>query len=243
VSASYPLYVRTGTNQRARFVDNGGLFQMAVLNDAETAYSDMSLGNSAVVIKSGGNVGIGTLSPSFKFESLASSATMASFGTSSASGGYVQIKYNTSSINGYLGAGNQLVSGGAVADMALTSDSGSILVATSSGAERMRITSGGNVLIGKTTTNIDAADGVRFDENGSIFASIVTGEATYYVRDITNSVYRFFVNAAGTINATNTTISAISDVRLKENITDLEIGLDAIMALRPRKSICRCLTN
>ena len=102
-------------------------------------------------------------------------------------------------------------------------------------SQRMGITKEGNVLIGKTTTNIDAADGVRFDENGSIFASIVTGEATYYVRDITNSVYRFYVTAAGTINATNTTISAISDVRLKENISDLEIGLDAIMALRPRK--------
>ena len=101
--------------------------------------------------------------------------------------------------------------------------------------ERMRITSGGQVLIGKTTDNIDAADGVRFDAGGSIFASIVNAESTYFVRDITNTVYRFYVTGAGTINATNTTISAISDVRLKENITDLEIGLDAIMALRPRQ--------
>jgi hypothetical protein len=63
VGATYPLYVRTGTNQRARFVDNGGLFQFGVLNDAESAYSDLSLGNSAVVIKAAGNVGIGTNSP------------------------------------------------------------------------------------------------------------------------------------------------------------------------------------
>ena len=32
-----------------------------------------------------------------------------------------------------------------------------------------------------------------------------------------------------------TTISAISDQRFKENIRDLDVGLDAIMALKPRK--------
>jgi hypothetical protein len=68
VSATYPLYVRTGTNQRARFVDNGGLFQFGVLNDAENTYSDLSLGNSAIVIKAAGNVGIGTDNPSQKLE-------------------------------------------------------------------------------------------------------------------------------------------------------------------------------
>ena len=60
VAASYPLYVRTGTNQRARFVDNGGLFQFAILNDAESAYSDLSIGNSALIVKTSNNVLIGT---------------------------------------------------------------------------------------------------------------------------------------------------------------------------------------
>jgi hypothetical protein len=40
---------------------------------------------------------------------------------------------------------------------------------------------------------------------------------------------------AGTVYATNTTISAISDQRFKENIQDLDVGLDAILALKPRK--------
>ena len=39
----------------------------------------------------------------------------------------------------------------------------------------------------------------------------------------------------GTVYATNTTITAISDQRLKENIQDLDVGLDAVMALKPRK--------
>jgi hypothetical protein len=48
-------------------------------------------------------------------------------------------------------------------------------------------------------------------------------------------VYRFYVTQGGTIFATSTTISAISDQRLKENVQDLDVGLDAVMALKPRK--------
>jgi len=102
------------------------------------------------------------------------------------------------------------------------------------GSERMRITSGGNVLIGKSVENVDTR-GIRFDSDASIYVSIPNAESTYYLRDITNAAYRFYVSGAGTIYATNTTISAISDGRLKENIRDLDIGLDAIMSLRPRK--------
>ncbi len=40
---------------------------------------------------------------------------------------------------------------------------------------------------------------------------------------------------AGTVYATNTTITAISDQRLKENVRDLDAGLPEIMALKPRR--------
>lgn len=102
------------------------------------------------------------------------------------------------------------------------------------GSERMRITTGGSVLIGKSDTNVQTR-GIRFDSDAGIYTSTINSESTYYLRDITNSVYRFYVSGAGTIYATNTTISAISDERLKENIKDLDVGLDAIMSLRPRK--------
>jgi len=49
------------------------------------------------------------------------------------------------------------------------------------------------------------------------------------------SANRFYVGMGGTVFATNTTISAISDQRFKENIRDLDIGLDSILALKPRK--------
>ena len=48
------------------------------------------------------------------------------------------------------------------------------------------------------------------------------------------SAYRFYVGWGGTVYATSTTISAISDIRFKENVRDLDTGLAEVMALKPR---------
>jgi len=58
---------------------------------------------------------------------------------------------------------------------------------------------------------------------------------TLVVYDTTNSVTRFKVNYQGTVYATSTTISSLSDERLKENITDLDKGLADILKLKPRR--------
>jgi hypothetical protein len=102
-------------------------------------------------ITSGGNVGIGTSNPGFTLHVLSTGASMGLFSTTSATGGFVGFRYNTSTTFGYIGNGNQLVTGGSVGDIALTVESGNILFATNAGAERMRIVSGGNVLIGSTS--------------------------------------------------------------------------------------------
>ena len=49
------------------------------------------------------------------------------------------------------------------------------------------------------------------------------------------SAYRFYVGFGGTVYATSTSISAISDQTLKTNIRDIDTGLNEIMALRPRR--------
>ena len=49
------------------------------------------------------------------------------------------------------------------------------------------------------------------------------------------SAYRFYVDMAGTIHATATSITAISDQSLKTNIKPLETGLAEIMKLQPRR--------
>jgi hypothetical protein len=49
------------------------------------------------------------------------------------------------------------------------------------------------------------------------------------------AAYRFYVGMNGQINATSTSITAISDETLKENIRDLDTGLSEVMALKPRR--------
>jgi hypothetical protein len=113
-------------------------------------------------------------------------------------------------------------------------------------AERVRVDSSGNLLVGATNVSIvGTGTGFVFSPN---FQS-VSGNGTLYVGNsaTTNAqaginlystgagAYRFYVGMAGTVFATSTTISAISDQRLKENIQDLDVGIDAVMALKPRK--------
>jgi len=104
------------------------------------------------------------------------------------------------------------------------------------GAERARIDSSGNLLVGKTGSSASSGTGVMIQPNG--FVSVVAPSTTADTYDYYNSTagsYRFYVTNAGVINATSTTITAISDQRLKENIRDLDDGLEKLMTLKPRK--------
>jgi hypothetical protein len=109
--------------------------------------------------------------------------------------------------------------------------------------ERARITSGGDLLVGSATTATSSSAGFK------VLGSLVSGHwdptvvtdsnsasaSCWDIYSTATSSYRFYVTTTGVINAVNTTISAISDVRFKENIQDLDVGLDKIMALKPRK--------
>jgi hypothetical protein len=100
--------------------------------------------------------------------------------------------------------------------------------------ERARITSGGDFLTaGKTSASFTTV-GAELLANGQINTATANLD-NLNIYNTTAAAYRFYVSAAGTVFATNTTISAISDQRFKENVQDLDVGLNAVMALKPRK--------
>jgi hypothetical protein len=97
--------------------------------------------------------------------------------------------------------------------------------------------SGGAVFMGRTSPDISTQDGFRFDANGEAYASIdgTAGTNAWHVYDMNSNNYRFYVSGAGQIYATSTSITAISDVTLKENIKPLETGLNEVIKLKPRR--------
>jgi hypothetical protein len=103
--------------------------------------------------------------------------------------------------------------------------------------QAMTLDASGNLLVGKTAIN-NTVVGNELRADGQTYATrAATTDAaqTLHVFSSGAGAYRFYVGMGGTVFATNTTISAISDRRLKENIQDLDVGLDQIMALKPRK--------
>jgi hypothetical protein len=104
--------------------------------------------------------------------------------------------------------------------------------------ETARIDSSGNLLVGTTNASVASAAGFRVYPSGIIASTLVgstSASDTFEIYSTGASAYRFYVTMDGKINCTSTTIAAISDQRLKENIQDLDVGLEKIMALKPRK--------
>jgi hypothetical protein len=115
--------------------------------------------------------------------------------------------------------------------------SGTSGTATNSATERARITSGGDLLVGTTDSSGMSGAGFKTLSGRPVVVNAASANTTavYDVYSTGGSAYRFYVGMGGTIYATSTTITAISDQRLKENIQDIDVGLDKIMALKPRK--------
>jgi len=197
--------------------------------DASGILQLQSAGTATVTVDASGNVGIGTASPAAKLD---------------VKGGNV---YNTTTASGSTG---YYVYNGTVVGVALSCDfsvpysfldmRGSLNFRDTSAsyATRMSIDTSGNLLVGTTSTS--ATSGVGFksiiNDRFAIVSAGSTGATTSLSLYSTGaSAFRFFVQDSGNINATSTSITAISDISLKENVRDLETGLTQVMALKPRR--------
>ena len=201
---------------------------------------------TAITIDSSENVGIGTSSCDNKvnIQESALSGRAASNGNTS-----LTLEHATDTgIQFFSATQTQLRFGDAASTAAgsiifehgtnkLRLNSDSLLTFATAGSERMRLDASGNLLVGTTSAAQDSGSGVklRLDSGQArcfLVADATTGEG-FSMR--AGGAYKFFVGYNGTINATNTTISGISDVRYKENIRDLDDGLAKVMQLQPRK--------
>jgi hypothetical protein len=137
----------------------GGYSGIYVYNDASSAYKELRIDAAPLILQSfsGGNVGIGTTSPSKKLDvfTTANSATEYQLslrngqGSNNVSSGIV-FGFNTVSADpDYLSAISSIITNRTTRAADLTF----LTAATGTLTERMRITSGGNVGIGTTAPN------------------------------------------------------------------------------------------
>ena len=102
--------------------------------------------------------------------------------------------------------------------------------------EPVVINGSGNVSIGTDSDSQASGVGVKLLTAGRVFSVTDSGSGECFSNYQTGSSagYKFYVANSGTIFSTSTSISSISDERLKENIKDLDKGLTDILKLKPR---------
>jgi hypothetical protein len=181
---------------------------------------------------SSGNLGIGTSSPTSKLD-VTGAISLNNVALPSAGTARIYSRNTDSSLYIQSGSGNTtyLLDG---SQNTMANFGSSLITFATGNTERMRIDGSGNVLIKTTNTSQSAGAGVKLNAVGTCYI-VGSGVDTFSHYDNVANGYKFYVGANGLINSVFTSISAISDQRFKENVSDLDDGLDAVMALKPRK--------
>lgn len=208
------------TNGLALSCDNTGILELK---------TGTGSGTTAITADASQNVGIGTSSPTEKLTvsgAISATSNAANFDQPKSTFDYAS---GAGRIAAYISTGSSL-------QFFTNPNAGN-------STERVRIDSSGNLLVGTTNTSATAGVGMKFifsaDVNNPVVKTVVqdsSGAYSCYNLYSTNAgAYRFYVTTAGVINATSTTITGISDQRLKENIRDLNYGLSELLLVKPRR--------
>ena len=121
----------------------------------------------------------------------------------------------------------------------ITSPAATNLTIQSAGTTAMTIDTSQNVLFSTSDSSLTTGLGTKVTNSGQWVATVSSASTNalnnFSMYSTTAAAYRFYVDWGGTIHATSTSISAISDRSLKTNIRPLETGLVEIMKLQPRR--------
>ena len=105
----------------------------------------------------------------------------------------------------------------------------------------MTLDNSGNLLVGQTSVSQTTVgfsvlgSGPSQGQVTSVQSGSTNATTTWNTYSTGAGAYRFYVDMGGTIHATSTSITAISDASLKTNIKPLETGLAEINRLQPRR--------
>ena len=159
-------YKHITTSQASRYVQSGGshVWSVAPSGTADTAISF----TTAMTIDNSGSVGIGTATPTAPLHIVGGTSSISSIqldgGAASNDNSSIQSKYSL-----YLNAD----SGASIA--------GRSIILGVSGAERLRIDSSGNVLVGKTASSL-ATVGLQLNSSGASYTTRSAATAVYINR-------------------------------------------------------------
>jgi hypothetical protein len=223
-----------GTTTVQSYADNNDGW----LGTVEAKRMSFITGNTRrMCIDSAGNVGIGTATPT-----VYTGYTTLELDNAT-DGGILSIK-KAGSVVGYINGASGMLMLAQSNDIKLTTTGSTTIQFSTNATERARIDSSGNLLVGTTSASETSVPGIKLvpaDAGADtpkiriVTSASTSGTAALAIYSTGAAAYRFYVDNAGTIFATSTTISAISDQRLKENVRELDAGLDTILALKPRR--------
>ena len=177
-------------------------------------------GVTALSIDASGNVGIGTISPTAKLQVI----------------GTMQSSVGSTTVQMFADGGSNYIQAVGAYPLELKTTGSSPLVLHTNNAERMRIDSSGNLLVG--TTSAQGILTIKQSSNGytgclNIVDSVSTNKWALLLDSGTTNFYFGYNGASKSyISSSTGAFAAVSDMRAKKDIVDSKYGLAEILQLR-----------